>query len=168
MINLLITSLAVGALCLPGVGEAKTAAYTPAREYRVVGVSDGDTLTALSANRRRLTCRLYGIDAPEKKQAFGQASKISLAALSYGRPAQIEVVGRDRYGRAICRVVVGGVDVNREQIVRGMAWMYRQYTSDFDYSQAETTARARRVGIWGELEPVAPWAFRKYGRSKAI
>ena len=166
--KLFVSSLVVVALAMPGFAGAKTAALSTAREYRVVGVSDGDTLTALSAGKRRLKCRLYGIDAPEKKQAFGQASKISLAALSYGRPAQIAVVGRDRYGRAICRVAVDGVDVNREQIVRGMAWMYRQYTSDFDYSQAEITARTRRVGIWVELEPVPPWAFRKSGRSKSI
>jgi micrococcal nuclease len=61
-------------------------------------------LTALSADHERLECRLYGIDAPEKKQAFGQASKLSLSALSYGRTATIDIVGRDRYGRAICRV----------------------------------------------------------------
>ncbi len=146
---------------------AMVSASSAAQSYRIVGVSDGDTLTALSASRRQLKCRLYGIDAPEKKQAYGQASKISLAALSYGRPARIEVVGRDRYGRSICRVVVGGVDVNREQIVRGMAWMYRQYTDDLDYSQAETTARVRRRGIWGDIEPVPPWAFRKSSRSKS-
>ena len=142
-------------------------AKSTAQSYRIVGVSDGDTLTALSASRRQLKCRLYGIDAPEKKQAYGQASKLSLAALSYGRPARIDVVGRDRYGRAICRVAVGGVDINREQIVRGMAWMYRQYTDDLDYSQAEATARVRRIGIWGDIEPVPPWAFRKSSRSKS-
>ena len=145
--------------CVATVASAKE------ETYRVVKIADSDTLTALSATRRQLKCRLYGIDAPEKRQAFGQASKVSLAALSYGRPAQIEVVGRDRYGRAICRVAVGGVDVNREQIVRGMAWMYRRYASDFDYSAAEITARTRRVGIWREIDPVPPWAFRKSGRS---
>ena len=146
---------------------AWSAAHSTAQEYRVVGVSDGDTLTALSADRRQIKCRLYGIDAPEKKQAFGHASKISLAALSYGRAARIDVLGRDRYGRSICRVAVGGVDVNREQIARGMAWMYRQYADDLDYSQAEGAARARRIGIWLEMEPVPPWAFRKSRRGKA-
>ncbi len=146
---------------------AGVSAKSAAQPYRIVGVSDGDTLTALSASRRQLKCRLYGIDAPEKKQAYGQASKISLATLSYGRPAWIAVVGRDRYGRSICRVTVGGVDINREQIVRGMAWMYRQYADDLDYSQAETTARVRRIGIWGDSEPVPPWAFRKSSRSKS-
>jgi micrococcal nuclease len=132
--------------------------------YQVVGVADGDTLTALSANFERVKCRLYGIDAPEKKQAFGQASKLSLAQLSFGRSASIDIVGRDRYGRAICKIAVAGVDVNKEQLVRGMAWMYRQYAKDSSYSDAEGRAQLRRVGIWRDNQPVPPWNFRRKGK----
>lgn len=137
-------------------------------QYRVVKIADGDTLTALSEQNRQLKCRLYGIDAPEKRQAFGQASKISLAQLAFGRSAQIDIVGRDRYGRAICRVAVAGVDVNKEQIARGMAWMYRQYADDRAYSDAESVAQARRIGIWIEAQPVPPWTFRKAGRNRSL
>lgn len=139
-----------------------------AQAYRVVKIADGDTLTALSLDLRQLKCRLYGIDAPEKKQAYGQASKLSLAELSFGRTAQIDIVGRDRYGRAICRVAVAGVDVNREQIARGMAWMYREYASDPGYSNAETVAQSRRIGIWREARPVPPWAFRRAKRQRSL
>jgi endonuclease YncB( thermonuclease family) len=132
-----------------------------AQSYRVVKIADGDTLTALSADLQQVKCRLYGIDAPEKKQAFGQASKLSLAQLSFGRTARIDIVGHDRYGRAICRVAVDGVDVNKEQIARGMAWMYRDYASDIAYSQAESGAQVRRIGIWQDARPVPPWDFRR-------
>ncbi|QYF96141.1 thermonuclease family protein [Massilia sp. PAMC28688] len=132
-----------------------------ASAYRVVGVSDGDTLTALGKGRERVKCRLYGIDAPEKKQAYGQASKASLAALAFGRSAMIDVVGRDRYGRSLCKVAVNGLDVNREQIARGMAWMYRRYARDANYSDAEMAAQAHRRGVWGDSDPVAPWDFRR-------
>ena len=141
-------------------------AMQEAQPYRVVKIADGDTLTALSADLRQVKCRLYGIDAPEKKQAYGQASKLSLAQLSFGRTAQIDIVGHDRYGRSICRIAVGGVDINKEQIARGMAWMYRQYASDPSYSDAESAAQARHVGIWREAQPVAPWDFRRAKRSK--
>jgi endonuclease YncB( thermonuclease family) len=63
--SLVSSSVVLAALWMPGFAGAKTAALTTAWEYRVVGVSDGDTLTALSAGRRRLKCRLYGIDAPD-------------------------------------------------------------------------------------------------------
>lgn len=147
--------------CLPLLSNAGSTGGA----YRIVGVADGDTLTALGAGHERLKCRLYGIDAPEKRQAFGQASKLSLAELSFGRAANIDIVGRDRYGRAICKIAVGGVDVNKEQIVRGMAWMYRRYASDRTYSDAEVRAQARRVGIWRDVQPVAPWDFRRKSRA---
>ena len=134
--------------------------------YRVVGVSDGDTLTVLGSSHRPIKCRLYGIDAPEKKQAYGQASKLSLSQLSYGRTAAIDIVSRDRYGRAVCKIAVDGVDVNKEQIARGMAWMYRRYASDRSYSDAEGRAQARRVGIWRDTQPVPPWDFRRKGFGK--
>ena len=159
--NLIFQWLFVAAVCsLPAQVIASEA-------YRVVKIADGDTLTALSADMRQIKCRLYGIDAPEKKQAYGQASKLSLAQLSFGRSAQIDIVGRDRYGRAICRIAVGGVDINKEQISRGMAWMYRRYARDPSYSDAETAAQARRVGIWREAQPVAPWNFRRAGRRRS-
>ncbi len=77
--------------------------------------------------------------------------------------AGFDIVGRDRYGRAICKIAVAGVDVNKEQIARGMAWMYRRYARDRSYSDAELNAQARRVGIWREPQPVAPWDFRRKG-----
>ncbi len=156
-----------GVILLLATSMPLLASTSTSGAYRVVGVSDGDTLTALSANHERLKCRLYGIDAPEKKQAFGQASKLSLSELSFGRSAHIDIVGRDRYGRAICKIAVAGIDVNKEQLVRGMAWMYRRYAKDRTYSDAESRAQARRVGIWRDSEPVPPWDFRRKPNRKS-
>jgi endonuclease YncB( thermonuclease family) len=146
---------------IPFSAWASTLGHQAGATYRVVGVADGDTLTALSPSFERVKCRLYGIDAPEKKQAFGQASKLSLSELSFGRAASIDIVGRDRYGRAICKIAVAGVDVNKEQIARGMAWMYRRYAKDPTYSEAEGRAQSRRIGIWRDARPVPPWDFRR-------
>ena len=38
---------------------------------QVVKVSDGDTITVLAPGNQQVKIRLYGIDCPEKKQAFG-------------------------------------------------------------------------------------------------
>ncbi|MES2018182.1 MAG: thermonuclease family protein [Pseudomonadota bacterium] len=134
--------------------------------YRVIKVADGDTLTVLTEQQQPLKCRLYGIDAPEKRQPFGAASKLSLAQLTFGRIAQIDIVGHDRYGRSVCRIAVAGLDVNKEQIARGMAWMYRQYARDAAYSDAEAAAQARRIGIWYQAQPVPPWDFRQLAKQK--
>lgn len=129
----------------------------------VVGVIDGDTVAVLSPDHKTLTrCRLFGIDAPEKAQAFGQTSKKALADLIYRKTLDVRVVDRDRYGRSICRLTLDGVDINREQVARGMAWVYRQYTDDPAYYQAEATARAARLGLWRDANPTPPWDFRHH------
>ena len=48
-------------------------------EGRVVGISDGDTITVLDDANTQHKIRIDGIDAPEKGQAFGERSKQSLS-----------------------------------------------------------------------------------------
>ncbi len=45
---------------------------------RVVGIADGDTITVLDADKVQHKIRLSGIDAPEKKQPFGNRSHLEL------------------------------------------------------------------------------------------
>ncbi len=53
------------------VSSASAAEY-PAR---VVGITDGGTLTVLTAQKTRIKIRLAGIDAPESGQDFGTRAK---------------------------------------------------------------------------------------------
>ena len=87
---------------------------------RVVGISDGDTLTVL-VERRQVKVRLADIDAPELKQAFGTRSRQSLAALCFNREVRLETAGTDRNGRTIATVHCAGTDANAEQVRQGMA-----------------------------------------------
>jgi Staphylococcal nuclease homologue len=102
-------------------------AYTQTYEGKVVAVSDGDTLIVLTPEKRQVKVRLAQIDAPEKSQAYGQRSKQSLSDLVFGKQVRVEQQDRDRYGRVAGRVYAGGLDVNAEQVKRGMAWVYRKY-----------------------------------------
>ncbi len=134
---------------------------------RVVGVADGDTITVLDANKVQHKIRLSGIDAPEKKQAFGNRSKESLSDLTFNKTVNVETGKRDRYGRQIGKVLVNGRDVNLVQVERGMAWFYRQYQRDQSpndqklYEAAEDAARAGKRGLWRDDAPVPPWKWRK-------
>jgi endonuclease YncB( thermonuclease family) len=74
---------------------------------RVVGVSDGDTITVLDTNHFDHRIRLAGIDAPEKSQPLGERAKQSLWRADYGRDVRVEWDRRDRYGRA-CGQSLGG------------------------------------------------------------
>jgi endonuclease YncB( thermonuclease family) len=133
---------------------------------RVVAVADGDTLTVLDASKNQHKIRLAGIDAPEKKQAFGNRSKESLSNLAFGKPVTIETEKLDRYGREVGKVLVNGKDVNLVQVERGMAWHYKAYEREQSandrmiYAAAELSAREAKRGLWRDTEPVAPWEFR--------
>jgi len=133
---------------------------------RVVGVSDGDTIMLLDATNQQHKIRLAGIDCPEKSQPFGQAAKQSMSDQVYGRQVNVETGKQDRYGRNIGKVLVDGVDANLVQIRRGLAWHYKKYQNEqplddrLAYSRAEETARASRIGLWSEVDPVPPWDWR--------
>jgi len=136
----------------------------------VIGVSDGDTLTLLDENKNRHRIRLDGIDAPERSQPYGQRARQSLASLAHGRTAQAHCPKTDRYGRAVCRVTVDGVDVGLEQIRRGLAWHYVRYAQEQSvaersaYEQAERTARSSAAGLWSFRDPTPPWDYRRAQR----
>ena len=73
---------------------------------RVVGISDGDTITVLDRDHRQHKIRLAGIDAPEKGQAFGERSRQSLAQMAHGKDARLDCHKTDRFGREVCKVWV--------------------------------------------------------------
>jgi endonuclease YncB( thermonuclease family) len=112
-------------------------------EGKVIGVSDGDTVTVLMS-RHQIRVRLVEIDAPEKRQPFGERSKQSLSDLVYGKQVKVNQEDRDHYGRVVGRVYAGGLDVNAEQLKRGMAWVYRQYNRDKSLLALEQEARGAR------------------------
>ncbi|MDO8989012.1 MAG: thermonuclease family protein [Sideroxyarcus sp.] len=134
---------------------------------RVVAVTDGDTVKVLDASRTEWKIRLMGIDAPEKKQAFGARSKSNLSDLVYGKTVIVEYSKKDRYGRTVGKILVNGVDANLEQIKAGMGWHYKKYAREQPvadretYALAEERARAGQRGLWGDAEPVPPWDWRK-------
>jgi hypothetical protein len=120
----------------------------------------------LDAANRQHKIRLAQIDAPEKDQPFGQASKKQLSDLVFLQSVQIEAETTDRYGRTVARVRVNGKDVNLAQIQYGMAWVYTQYAHDKQYFDAEDQARASRTGLWSDANPMPPWEWRHGGKTK--
>lgn len=133
---------------------------------QVVGVSDGDTITLLDANKTQHKIRLAGIDAPEKAQPFGQASKKSLSDLIFNKQVNVYWEKKDRYQRVLGKVTLGEQDICLEQVKRGMSWHYKQYQRDqtpedrMKYTLAEKEARANRIGLWFDESPVEPSKFR--------
>jgi endonuclease YncB( thermonuclease family) len=163
----------IAALCLIGL-VARTHAGTRTIEGRIVGVSDGDTITMLDAEHRQHKIRLDGIDAPESGQPFGRASKQHLADLLANREGVAECSKTDRYRREVCRVLVGGIDVGLEQIRAGLAWFFRRYARELSpdrrqqYADTEAQAQAGRRGLWADAAPVAPWDWRRPEQTRGM
>jgi endonuclease YncB( thermonuclease family) len=156
---------------------AQAAAHKPF-EARVIGVTDGDTVTVLDSNEIPHKIRLAGIDAPEKGQPFGDRSRQSLSRWVYDKTVRIEWSKLDKYGRMVAVVRVAPpegcaaspcpatLDVNLAQIAAGFAWHYKQYEEEQDrqdrqaYSNAEQHAREQKLGLWKDSHPVPPWEWR--------
>ena len=138
---------------------------------RVVGVSDGDTVTVLTAENRQYKIRLSGIDAPEKKQPFGAFAKETLARQLFGQAVTVEWSKTDRYGRIVGKIEIDGVDINLEQVREGSAWVYTQYLRELTigdrrlYLEVEQQAKSRHAGLWLDANPEPPWQWRKDRRS---
>jgi endonuclease YncB( thermonuclease family) len=144
---------------------------------RTVGVADGDTVTLLDAERQQQKIRLAGIDAPARKQAFGQVAKQKLSDLVYYKDVAVEWSKADKYRRKVGKVLLRPpycpgsgcpyvFDANLEMISAGLAWRYKQYQGEHSeedrerYAAAEEAAQSRKAGLWHDTEPSPHWERR--------
>jgi endonuclease YncB( thermonuclease family) len=133
---------------------------------RVVGITDGDTLTLLTPQRREVKIRLAEIDTPERRQPYGTRAHQVLSDLAFRRDVRVDVQDTDRYGRTVGRIYAGRVDVNAEMVRRGAAWVYRRYSRDPALLVLEDEARQAQRGIWAlpESQRTPPWEWRRERR----
>ena len=129
---------------------------------KVVGVSDGDTITVLdNLDKGKFRIRLNKIDAPEKKQAFGNKAKQYLSSLIFGKQVSVRFKEIDRYGRVLGVIYCDGAEINLVMVQNGYAWHYSYYDKTPAYIQAEKQARADKKGLWAAPNPINPYQFRK-------
>lgn len=126
---------------------------------KVVKVIDGDTIEVLDSENNTHRIRLFGIDAPEKKQSFGNKAKGFLASLISGKEVQILIKGKDKFKRDLGIIMSEGKDINKEMVKNGYAWAYARFSKDYILDQAD--AHAFKLGLWSEENPQSPAEFRK-------
>lgn len=128
----------------------------------VVDVMDGDSIQVEVSTGRIVHIRLFGIDAPELNQYFGQLSKQYLSKLILNKDVMIELLDEDQYGRRLAFIYDdGGNNVNLDLVRSGYAWVYRQYFSDPKWIVTEQQAKASELGLWQQNFPTPPWVFRR-------
>ena len=129
---------------------------------KVVSISDGDTFRGLTEDNEEIKFRIYGIDAPEKHQAFGNRSQQKLSELIFGKTVGIKIQERDYFGRLVVWVYTpDGKDVSAEMLKAGMAWHFKKYDKSEEYATLENNARLKGIGFWADKNPIAPWEFRR-------
>jgi len=119
--------------------------YSQTFQVKVIGISDGDTFTGLNSDNLQLKFRIHGIDAPEKKQAYGTKAREHLGSLIFKQNVTVDVNDRDRWGRYIARVATeDGRDVGKEMIEAGLAWHYKHFDNILN-KDLKTSIRACSV-----------------------
>lgn len=125
-----------------------------------IRVIDGDTFEYQSEK-----IRLYCIDAPESKQKYGLESKINLTHLTSDKRTnsnvQINRKNKDLYGRTIAEVLIDNKNINKEQIQKGLAVVYKDYCTDPSYIDLEKDAQSAKVGLWSSTDICLPSNYRK-------
>ena len=153
--------LAVALLGSAGWGWLAGGRAAATFDATIVRAVDGDTIVVAFRHTRTETVRILGADTPEVKdprkpvQCFGpEASAYTHARLSPGHRVRLETdtEQRDKYGRLLAYVYVGGVRYDDELLRLGYARLLiippnGRYARSM--LEAELSARAARRGLWG-------------------
>lgn len=148
-------------LLLPSFIADYSALSLPVITGKVIAVKDGDTIEILHEGKAK-TIRMAHIDCPEKGQPFGNAAKKMTSQKCFGQVVNVQHSNQyDRNKRVIGVVInAAGENINKELVKEGLAWHYKKYSSDEEYSRLEQLARASKKGVWSQPNPVPPWKWR--------
>ena len=129
---------------------------------KVIKIVDGDTYDILLNDRTTKRIRMEGIDAPERGMPFYKVAKDYLGILCFSQVVRIEQTGNDWYGRTIVKTFLPkGKELGLLMIEAGYAWHFKKYSSDIQLANAEKDARNKRLGLWVDENPIAPWVWRR-------
>lgn len=136
-------------------------------ECDVMRVVDGDTLQVKTVDST-LTVRVWGVDAPELSQPFGNSAAAFARVMLDGQIVTVKVKAKDRYGRVVGEVVMKDGRIFGNELLRaGLAWWYKEYAPrDVGKRKLEQEAMDERRGLWSGGVQVAPWEWRKRVRPK--
>ncbi|EAL4025208.1 thermonuclease [Campylobacter upsaliensis] len=134
---------------------------------KVSRVIDGDTIELLAKTSKtnpynhiaKLKIRLYGIDAPELKQAYGKEAKEYLSALVLKQEVGLIIENKDKYDRFVGTIFLKGQDINKEMVKNGYAHAYESFSKKYLAEQAD--AKMFKLGLWQDEKAVKPSEFRK-------
>ena len=149
----------------------KKPSFSISGTLKVTQISDGDSIRS-----DKLRIRLFGIDAPEKKQqctdAKGKKWDCGIAAqkaleqlIDSASKLSCELKDVDRYGRLVMRCYAGKIDIGAALVKAGLALTYKQYS--LIYTQDENAAKTAQAGMWGGSF-IEPWTWRNTQKKNVL
>lgn len=125
---------------------------------KVQSCHDGDTCR-FQTDRSLLKVRLWGIDAPEKKQEFGaEAQKYTLSLLK-DQDVRLDCVSQS-FDRKVCKVFINEQMVQRQIVAAGFAWDEVKFSKG-EFSSDMKAAQRQKLGLWKNPQARKPSQFRK-------
>ena len=141
------------------ISQVSNAEYL--ESLKIKKVVDGDTVHVFFQDEV-YKIRLTEIDAPERDQPYGSNSTEYLKSLLIEGKVDVDISGIDRYGRKLGRLYWRGMDINRELVSAGYAWVYDKYVTDKSFYKEQSKARNLKKGLWADQNPLEPWNWRKF------
>ena len=119
---------------------------------------DGATIEVLHSHHPE-HIHLYGIDCPEKGQAYGNKTTQAIFALAFGKAVTLQTFGTDKYGCILTDMPLpDGPNINRELGKDGWCWRYRKCVPEnLELARLERDARDAKRGRWADPAPMPRW-----------
>lgn len=145
------------------------------REGVIVKVADGDTASLkISSNNQIVQVRFFGVDTPESKwtgkwpaQAYSSEAKRFTKSKLLGQEVTVNFNGGGTHHRCVGEIFINGASHSLNIIGGGYGWWYKRFSPQrLDFKHALESARIKRLGLWADSDPVAPWDYRRNYRSQ--
>ncbi|QIH34545.1 thermonuclease family protein [Sphingobacterium sp. DR205] len=134
---------------------------------RIIGIKDGDTVTALLEGDIQKTLRLAEVDCPESGQPFGKNAKEFTSGEIFGKDIVFYETDQDRYGRTIAKIYYDSGKYLSEEIIKsGLGWWYHQYSKNTQLGKLQEAAKFNGLGLWQDKNAISPYEWRKLNKLK--
>ncbi|HCW08090.1 MAG TPA: hypothetical protein DGG95_12080 [Cytophagales bacterium] len=150
----IIVALVGWLICTVGFAEQEISG-------KVVSVIDGNTIELVADDSETYKITLYGIDAPELGQEFGDNAQKFLQKMILDKKVNVKIQGKDRWGNTIGIIFIDGkVDPRIELLEAGLAWTTERNPIQ-EFELIKENARAKGKGLWKQQDPTPPWTYRR-------
>ena len=173
----LVLIMGLGLACKADKTTDETDSAVEVTSGTVTEIIDGDTFKYCPtkdepcSEEEWVEVDLWGVDAPEltpEEQFFSKKASQYLLDELLKETVVLEQMNTDDAGRPMVKVLIvnhPNSNFNIHLLMEGYGWSTVNDDDDVadvvSYREAEKFARKRKLGLWRELEPVAPWVWLK-------